>query len=272
MQAARRAGRAIGLVPTMGALHAGHISLADAARRAGDYVVATIFVNPTQFGPNEDFQRYPRPLDADLAALRAAQVDLVFTPDTSEVYGPRHATFVEVGGVSGPLEGRCRPGHFRGVATIVLKLFNMSFPDRAYFGQKDYQQTLVVRRMVADLDLPIEICVCPTVREADGLAMSSRNVYLGADERRQATMLYRGLRRACELVAGGERDAAPLRAAMEACFREAAGMKLEYLEIVDPESLSPVAVVDRPALAVVAAHAGGTRLIDNEFLHPEPRI
>lgn len=265
---ARRAGRTIGLVPTMGALHAGHLSLVEAARQAGDFVVTTIFVNPTQFGPNEDFQRYPRPLEADLTALRAAKADLAFTPDLGEIYGPRHATFVEVGGLGEQLEGQRRPGHFRGVTTVVLKLFNMSTPDRAYFGQKDYQQTLVVRRMIADLDLPVEMIVCPTIREADGLALSSRNVYLKPGEREQAAALYRTLRRGSELVAGGERDAEVLLAAMQAMLREAPDVKLDYLGIVDPESLECVSVLDRTAIALIAARVGGTRLIDNEFLHP----
>ncbi len=253
----------------MGALHAGHLSLIQAAREAGDFVVATIFVNPTQFGPNEDFRRYPRPLDADLAALAAANTDLVFVPEQSEVYGSRHTTFVEAGAIAEPLEGRCRPGHFRGVATVVLKLFNMAAPDRAYFGQKDYQQTLVVRRLVADLDLPIEIRVCPTVREPDGLAMSSRNAYLTADQRRQATVLHRGLRRAADLTARGERDSAVVYAAVQDCLHSEPHVAVEYLAIVDRETLDPLPVIDRPALAAIAARVGETRLIDNELLGPK---
>lgn len=268
--AARRAGRTIGLVPTMGALHAGHLSLVDAARRAGDFVVATIFVNPKQFGAHEDFQRYPRPLEADLSALRAANVDLAFPPETAEIYGPHHVTFVEVGRVGERLEGQFRPGHFCGVATVVLKLFNMSTPDRAYFGQKDYQQTLVVRQMVADLDLPIELVMCPTLREADGLALSSRNVYLSPDERRQATVLYRSLRRGSDLAAAGERHIDVLLEAMHATLGVAADVKLDYLEIVDPEWLERVSQLDRPAIALIAARVGRTRLIDNEFLRPKP--
>jgi pantoate--beta-alanine ligase len=266
---ARQAGRTVGLAPTMGALHAGHLSLIQAAREAGDFVVATIFVNPTQFGPNEDFRRYPRPLDADLAALAAANTDLVFVPEQSEVYGSRHTTFVEAGAIAEPLEGRCRPGHFRGVATVVLKLFNMAAPDRAYFGQKDYQQTLVVRRLVADLDLPIEIRVCPTVREPDGLAMSSRNAYLTADQRRQATVLHRGLRRAADLTARGERDSAVVYAAVQDCLHSEPHVAVEYLAIVDRETLDPLPVIDRPALAAIAARVGETRLIDNELLGPK---
>jgi pantoate--beta-alanine ligase len=268
VQNARQSGRTIGLVPTMGALHAGHLSLVDAAKRANDFTVATIFVNPTQFGPHEDFARYPRPLDADLDSLRAAGADLAFVPERGEVYGPQHVTFVEVASVAEPLEGRRRPGHFRGVATVVLKLFNMATPDRAYFGQKDYQQTLVVRRMVADLNLPIDIRVCPTVREPDGLAMSSRNAYLSADERRQASVLYRSLRCAAELVASGQRDAAVVGEAMSACYASTPRVAIEYLVIVDRETLQPLSTIDRPALAAVAARIGKTRLIDNVLLEP----
>lgn len=271
VQTARREGRLIGLVPTMGALHRGHLSLVEAAHSAGDFTLATIFVNPAQFGPHEDLQRYPRTLDADLAALRHVQTDLVFVPEESEMYGPRHATFVEVGAVATPLEGACRPGHFRGVATVVLKLFNLTTPGRAYFGQKDYQQTLVVRQMVADLDLPIEIRVCPTVREPDGLALSSRNAYLSADERRQALVLYRSLRRAAELVAGGNRDAAAIQAAMQACFHDVPAVTIDYLAVVDLETLQPLETVDQAALAAVAARVGKTRLIDNELLEPKEK-
>lgn len=250
----------------MGALHAGHVSLVAAARRGDDFTVATIFVNPTQFGPHEDFERYPRTLEADLDALRAAGADLVFVPARDDVYRPGHATFVEVSGVAEPLEGACRPGHFRGVATVVLKLFNMAAPDRAYFGQKDFQQTLVVRQMVTDFDLPIDVRVCPTVRESDGLAMSSRNAYLSATERRQATVLYRSLRRGAELVAGGERDARTVLQSMRAVYADAPDVAIEYLEIADRATLQSLTVIDRPAVAVVAARLGRTRLIDNELL------
>lgn len=266
VQRARQAGRMIGLVPTMGALHAGHLSLVEASRAAGDFVVASIFVNPTQFGPHEDFERYPRTLNADLTALDAAGADLVFVPERKEVYRAEHATFVSVGAVAEPLEGACRPGHFRGVATVVLKLFNMASPGRAYFGQKDYQQTLVVRQMTADLDLPIEIHVCPTVREPDGLAMSSRNAYLSADERRQATALYRSLRRAAEMVKDGETNTDVVRQAMLACFNDAPNAAIEYLEIIDRDTLQPLAMIDRSAVVAVAARVGKTRLIDNIFL------
>jgi pantoate--beta-alanine ligase len=268
VQRAQDERRPIGLVPTMGALHQGHLSLVEAARRADDFTIATIFVNPTQFGPHEDLQRYPRTLDADLAALRNAGTRLVFVPESEEVYGPRHATFVEVGAVAEPLEGHARPGHFRGVATVVLKLFNLATPDHAYFGQKDYQQTLVVRQLVADLDLPIEIRVCPTVREPDGLAMSSRNAYLSADERAQARVLYQSLRRAAKLVVGGERDPAAVQAAMRECMGAVPEVTVEYLAVVDRDTLRPLPVIDRAALAAVAARVGKTRLIDNELLNP----
>jgi pantoate--beta-alanine ligase len=264
--AARRNGTTIGLVPTMGALHEGHLSLARAARRECGFTVATIFVNPAQFGPHEDYQRYPRTLDADLAALAGAGVDLVFVPAGSEVYRPGHATFIEIHGPAEPLEGRLRPGHFRGVATVVLKLLNMTMPDRAYFGQKDYQQSLVIRRMVADLDLPIEIRVCPIVREADGLAMSSRNVYLDAEARRRALVLHRALRRVAELVADGQRETEGILAEVHALFAAAPQVTLEYFVLADPETLEPCARIESTTLAAVAARVGTTRLIDNELV------
>lgn len=264
--AARTQGKSIGLVPTMGALHAGHLSLIEASRRECDYTVVTIFVNPTQFGPSEDFERYPRTLDADLAGIRRLGAELAFVPATSELYRPQHATFIEVHGPAEPLEGQRRPGHFRGVATIVLKLFNLAAPDRAYFGQKDYQQTLVVRRMVADLDLPIEVRVCPTVREPDGLAMSSRNVYLGPAERQQALTLYRSLQQGAELFAAGERNAETLATEMRKLYEAAPLVRLEYLAVADPETLAPIARVSSRAVIAVAAQVGKTRLIDNYLL------
>ncbi|HEX7447077.1 MAG TPA: pantoate--beta-alanine ligase [Pirellulales bacterium] len=266
--AARRGGKTIGLVPTMGALHAGHLSLVEHSRQECGYTVVTIFVNPTQFGPKEDFARYPRNLDADLALLRPSGADLVFAPEVGDVYGPHHATFIEMHGVADALEGRCRPGHFRGVATVVLKLLNMTAPDRAYFGQKDYQQSLVIRRLVADLDLPIEIRVCPTVREADGLALSSRNVYLNSAERAEALAISRALRRAEELVRSGHRDCAAVAEAMRAILAGAPGLRVEYLAVVDAETLDTIVTIDRPALAAVAAFVGQTRLIDNALLWP----
>lgn len=266
--AARREGKSIGLVPTMGALHAGHLSLVERSRKECDFTVVTIFVNPMQFGPREDFSHYPRNLESDLALLRPTGADLVFAPEVDDVYGPRHATYVEMHGVAEPLEGRCRPGHFRGVATVVLKLFNMTTPDRAYFGQKDYQQSLVIRQLVADLDLPIEVCVCPTVREPDGLALSSRNVYLSAAERQEALAISRALRRAAEVVQSGERAADAVLAAMQAVLAGAPGLRLEYLAVVDAQTLQPVATIEQTVLAALAAFVGRTRLIDNVLLSP----
>jgi pantoate--beta-alanine ligase len=265
LTAAREAGTSVGLVPTMGALHEGHLSLVDACRRDGGLTVVTLFVNPAQFGAGEDFAAYPRSLDADLKLLSGRGADVVFAPETDAVYRAGHATYVEVGGLALPLEGEFRPGHFRGVATIVLKLFHLVQPDRAYFGRKDYQQSLVVRRMVADLDLPIEIVVCPIVREPDGLAMSSRNAYLSAEERSRALAISQSLRRARQLVAEGTRDARAIVADMRELLR-AADLNIDYAAICDPETLEPLARVDGPAVALVAARVGRARLIDNEML------
>jgi pantoate--beta-alanine ligase len=262
---ARAAGKLIGLVPTMGALHEGHLSLVDASARECGFSVVSIFVNPAQFAPNEDFSRYPRTLDADLQALAGRGADCVFSPATESMYRAAHATYVEMNGPARPLEGQWRPGHFRGVATIVLKLFNIVQPDRAYFGRKDYQQALLVRRMVEDLDLPIHIEVCPTVREPDGLAMSSRNVYLSPDERRRALALSQSLRLARQLVAQGTSDAATILARIREQLA-AADLQVDYAALVDPQTLAPVDVVDRPTVAAIAARVGATRLIDNELI------
>lgn len=268
--AARGAGQRIGVVPTMGALHAGHLSLVEASCRAYGFTVVTLFVNPTQFGPGEDFQRYPRPMAKDLELLSAYPVDLVFTPALETMYPPGSATFVEVGPVADAWEGAYRPGHFRGVATVVLKLFNLVAPDVAFFGQKDFQQTLVVRRMVRDLDLPVEIRICPTLREPDGLAMSSRNTYLSATERRQALVLYRSLRLAEHLVASGElRATEVLLPRMRALLATEPAVQVQYVTIVDPQTLLPVDDISAGAVALIAAKVGATRLIDNTFLvHP----
>lgn len=260
---ARKAGRKVGVVPTMGALHAGHLSLVEASVAECDFTVVTIFVNRTQFGPQEDFSKYPRTLEADLTALAPYPVDVVFAPPEEEIYRPGHATYVEVESVTKPLEGVFRPTHFRGVTTIVLKLFNLVTPDVAYFGRKDYQQCLVVRRMVEDLDLPIEIRICPIVREADGLALSSRNVYLSPDQRRDALVLSRALQRAAELVDRGERDPAVVLRGMQDLFDEVPHVTIDYLALVDPDTLEPVTDLDRPAVAAIAARVGTTRLIDN---------
>ena len=259
----RDAGRRIGLVPTMGALHAGHLSLVEAARRRADDVVATIFVNPTQFGPSEDLQKYPRTLDADLEALSAAGCGYCFVPTADTMYPPGFSTFVEPPSVAHVLEGVSRPGHFRGVATIVLKLFQIVPAHFACFGEKDYQQLQVIRRMVEDLNVPIEIVACPTVRWADGLAMSSRNRYLSPAERKQALAISQALQRAADLAASGERNEAVVVQAMHEVLRDAGITRIDYAAIVDPDTLVPIAALDRPARALIAAHVGSTRLIDN---------
>lgn len=263
----RGQGKKVGLVPTMGALHDGHLSLVRAARSECGFTVATIFVNPSQFGPGEDLARYPRPLSRDLELL-AGGADLVFVPGESEVYPRGFDTWVEVGSVAKPLEGASRPGHFRGVATVVLKLFNMVRPDTAFFGQKDYQQSLVIRRMVADLDLPITIRVCPIVREPDGLAMSSRNAYLSPDERRRAVALSRGLGIAAAAVAAGDRRAASIAAKVRETLLAAAPVAIDYVAVADPESLEPVDAIRGPALVALAVKIGSTRLIDNAIVAP----
>jgi len=265
---ARSHGRRVGLVPTMGALHAGHRSLLLAAREECDVVVMSLFVNPAQFGPGEDLDAYPRDEAADLALADASGVDLVFAPPAAEIYPDGFATSVTVRGVSEPLEGAARgTEHFAGVATVVTKLLNIVQPDVAYFGQKDAQQALVIRRLVADLDIPVRIAVCPTVREADGLALSSRNAYLTANDRAHALGLARALERATTLIAAGERD--PV-AAGGAARDELAAHEVdpEYLEIVDPDTLAPVEEIDGPVLVAVAARVGGARLIDNVIATP----
>ena len=262
----RAASESVGLVPTMGALHAGHLSLVARSVEECRRTVATIFVNPAQFGPNEDFSRYPRRLENDLELLAKANVDVVFAPATDEMYRAGHATFIEIEGIAQRWEGAIRPGHFRGVATVVLKLFNLAPADRAYFGQKDYQQTVVIRRMVADLNLPIEIRVLPTIREPDGLALSSRNAYLSADERNRALALSRSLRLAAELVAGGERNAKLIAAEMRKMLESISGLNLDYATLVDPDNLEELSHVAGPVVAIVAAKLGSTRLIDNEII------
>jgi len=263
--AARHAGQTVGLVPTMGALHAGHTSLVDVASRECDLTIVTIFVNPTQFGPGEDFGKYPRRLAEDLELLDGHGAQLVFAPAADSMYAAGHATHVEVAGPALPLEGAFRPGHFRGVVTIVLKLFHLVEPDRAYFGRKDYQQALVVRRMVRDLDLPIHVEVCPTVREADGLALSSRNQYLSAEERQRALAISKSLRLAARLVGEGTRDAPTVIARMQEILR-GSNLEVDYVALADPDTLEPRDIVDRPTVALVAARVGKTRLIDNELI------
>ncbi len=256
----------LGLVPTMGFLHEGHLSLVRRARAENAFVAATIFVNPTQFGPSEDLARYPRDLPRDLALLQREGVDLVFAPTVAEMYPPGFSVSIDVGPVATPLEGAARPGHFRGVATVVCKLFNITAPQRAYFGQKDAQQTLVIRRMTTDLNLPVEIVICPTIREPDGLAMSSRNVYLQPEERRAATVLVRALREAQARFAAGERRGDMLRAAMHAVLNAEPLARPEYVSVADLTDLHELDQVTSGALASLAVRIGTTRLIDNCIL------
>jgi pantoate--beta-alanine ligase len=268
VSAARKARKRLGFVPTMGALHAGHASLIRAARTETDFVVVSIFVNPTQFGPSEDFLRYPRTFDADRELCAAVGTDLIFAPNADEIYPKESRTLVEVTGLQDVLCGASRPGHFRGVATVVCKLFNIVQPDVAYFGQKDAQQALVIQRMVTDLNLPLAVRVQPTVREPDGLAMSSRNRYLDPTQRHHATALHRALKRAEELVAGGERSIADIEDAMKALIAGAPGARLDYARVLSADTLEPLSTLDRPALAALAVFFGTTRLIDNTFLRP----
>lgn len=260
------AGRSSGLVPTMGALHAGHYSLIRHSRQKCDVTVATIFVNPTQFGPNEDLSRYPRTLDEDLAGLRDLGTEAVFVPEGGSMYLPGHSTFVEPPEVSKPLEGACRAGHFRGVATVVLKLMHILPTTHAFFGQKDFQQAAVIQAMVRDLDLPMEVEVLPTVREPDGLALSSRNRYLSAEQRSRALGLSRALREATQAIAEGEIDAAVIEQRMRRVLTEAAVDEIEYAVVADRLTLHQLSHIDRPAVALIAARVGQTRLIDNQLL------
>jgi len=258
----QRGGRT-GFVPTMGALHAGHLSLVAAARERDEFVAVSIFVNPTQFGPQEDLNRYPRTWDADFAALTEAGAHMIFAPPVEVMYPSYWSTAVEPPRVSATLEGECRPGHFRGVATIVLKLFQIVPADDAFFGEKDYQQCLVIRDMVRDFDLPIEFHACPTVREPDGLAMSSRNRYLDAGQRQRALGLWRGMQAARAQLAAGLRDARQLEQVVVEQLQRAPVDQIEYVAIRDPDTLETLDVVDRPARLLIAARVGATRLIDN---------
>ncbi|MGC1450442.1 MAG: pantoate--beta-alanine ligase [Candidatus Sulfotelmatobacter sp.] len=265
-RAVRRAGRRLGFVPTMGALHAGHLSLVRAARASAEVVAASIFVNPTQFGPNEDLAKYPRSFERDRKMLEREGVELLFAPSVEEMYPAGAVTWVTVEGLSGKLDGQSRPRHFRGVTTVVAKLFHIVEPDAAFFGQKDAAQLAIIRRMVRDLNLPLEIVVCPIVREPDGLAMSSRNAYLDPEQRKQALLLHRALMRVQGLAEAGERDAARLVAEGREVLAGESRVRLDYFEIVDPETLDSVADVSGGALVAVAAFVGSTRLIDNVIL------
>lgn len=255
--------RIVGLVPTMGALHQGHMSLIKQGRQQCSSVVASIFVNPTQFGPSEDFAKYPRTLPADTERLESAGVQCLFLPDASDIYPQNYSTYVNVQGLSERLEGRVRPGHFRGVSTVVMKLLQIVQPQFAYFGRKDAQQAAIISRMAKDLNLDSEIVVCPIEREPDGLAMSSRNVYLQASDRQSATVLHRALQAAQLLLQNGSRDAASLQSAMHRVLKEDSRAKVDYVEIVDAQTFEPLTHINRKANVLIAAKFGETRLLDN---------
>lgn len=259
----RRAGKRIGLVPTMGALHAGHAANIECARRENEFVVVSIFVNPLQFGPSEDYQRYPRPLEKDVALCAEKGTDLVFAPDTADMYTEPQLAFVEVTKLGDHLCGAYRPGHFRGVATVVLKLFNIIQPDAAYFGEKDYQQLSIIRRMVRDFNLDLKIVPVATVRETDGLALSSRNTYLQASERGAAPLLYRALKLAKDRIESGESDSAKVKAASVQMLAADPQIRVEYFEIVDPDEVQPVKTIFGSVRIAAAIWIGKTRLIDN---------
>lgn len=253
----------VGFVPTMGYLHEGHLALVKQARVENSAVIVSIYVNPTQFGPREDFGAYPRDLDRDLESLRGGGVDVVFVPSDEEMYPPEFSSWVDVEKVTERLEGAARPGHFRGVATVVAKLFNIVKPSRAYFGQKDVQQVMVIKRMVADLNMGTEVVVVPTVRESDGLAMSSRNIYLSPKEHQAATTLFKALTLAQQLCRGGEKDAEKIRRRMNTLIQKEPLAQIDYVSIADAQTLEELNLLDRPAVASLAVRIGKTRLIDN---------
>ena len=263
VKAARSKGNKIGLVPTMGALHIGHICLIEKAVKGSDFVVVSIFVNPTQFGPAEDFEKYPRSFESDLEICRKAGVDIVFAPSPQEMYKKENLTWVNVEKLTEPLCGRSRPRHFRGVTTVCAKLFNIVEPDVAYFGQKDAQQAIVIKRMVADLNMPLEIVVCPTVREPDGLAVSSRNKYLSEQQRKDATYIYKSLKKCESLVEAGTTDNKTIIGEMKQILNQVSSIEIEYISIVDAESLQELERIAGKALAAVAVKIGSARLIDN---------
>jgi pantoate--beta-alanine ligase len=263
VKAAKSEGKKVGFVPTMGALHVGHVSLMEAAAKECDFVVVSIFVNPTQFGPGEDFQKYPRPIEKDIDICKKAGVDVVFNPTPDVMYGPESLTWVTVDELTEPLCGRLRPGHFRGVTTVCAKLFNIVLPDVAYFGQKDAQQAVVIKRMAADLNMPLEVVVCPTVREKDGLAVSSRNKYLSEQERKEAAKIYKSLEKCREMVEAGITDSNEIIAQMRSILEQIKGGKIEYVSIVDAETLENVDKITGRVLAAVAVKLGPARLIDN---------
>jgi pantoate--beta-alanine ligase len=265
---AHAAGKRIGFVPTMGALHESHLSLVRAARQQSDVVVCSIFVNPTQFGPTEDLSQYPRNFERDRDMLAGEKTDYIFYPSVDEMYPPGATTWVHVEGLSEKLDGKSRPGHFRGVSTVVSKLFHLVQPDKAYFGQKDAAQVAVIRKMVHDLNFDLEIVVCPIVREPDGLAMSSRNAYLDPTQRKQALALSRSLKQIQVMIERGELKADALIRAGKQTIAAESGARLDYFEIVDPDTLDPQEGVSKGALVAVAAYVGSTRLIDNLLVTP----
>lgn len=267
---ARRSGQTVGLVPTMGALHDGHLSLIDAAKARADFVAVTVFVNPLQFAEGEDLNRYPRTFDEDLAGCRARDVDLLFAPEPAAMYAEGFQTLVRVGEMTRPLEGKFRPSHFDGVTTVVTKLFNLTGPSVALFGRKDYQQWKILSRLARDLDIPVDVVGCPIVREVDGLALSSRNRYLGADERRRALGIVVGLRTAFDAWDQGERSPETLRS-LAATPVEARFDRVDYVAVADPETLGPATTGASRLLLAVAAHLGTTRLIDNVVLGEDAR-
>jgi pantoate--beta-alanine ligase len=263
VKAARGKGKKIGLVPTMGALHIGHISLIEAAVKKCDFVVVSIFVNPTQFGPGEDFEKYPRPLEADLEICRKAGVDAVFVPTPEQMYPSENITWVNVEKLTESLCGQFRPTHFRGVTTVCAKLFNIVAPDIAFFGQKDAQQAIVIKRMVADLNMPLEIVVCPTVREPNGLAVSSRNKYLTKEQKKDATLIYQSLQKCREMIEGGTTNSKLIIDEMRKILSQSPSIETEYVSIVDAETLQHLDKITGKVLAAVAARINPTRLIDN---------
>jgi pantoate--beta-alanine ligase len=268
-RAARQADRPLGFIPTMGALHRGHASLVQVAQKQSSPVVVSVFVNPKQFGPNEDFQKYPRTLDSDRATLEKLGVDYLFAPPPEEIYPKGFRTSIDVEGLGNRLEGRSRPGHFQGVATVVLKLFEIVQPRFAYFGRKDAQQSRIIQQMAADLNLDTEVVVASIVREPDGLALSSRNTYLSATDRRAALALYRSLEAIQREIAAGEREAARLIVSARRVLDSESGVKVDYVEIVDAETLERVPALRARSLALLAAQVGKTRLIDNALIEQE---
>ncbi|MBI5027077.1 MAG: pantoate--beta-alanine ligase [Nitrospirae bacterium] len=264
----RAEGKTIGFVPTMGALHEGHLSLVRQAGKENDVVVVSIFVNPIQFGPKEDFERYPRDLNGDLNKLSSLKVDAVFIPETSDMYPKGFSTFIDAGSTGEKLCGISRPGHFRGVATVVAKLFNIVNPHRAYSGQKDFQQTVVIKKLVRELNLNIEIVVCPTIREPDGLAMSSRNSYLNPEERKAAAVLYKALEKGKSMILEGQYNTFMIKTEMERLLKAEPLAQIEYISIVDPESLEEVDTIKASVVLALAVKIGGVRLIDNLIVSP----